>query len=102
MLDRLHAQAVAGAFRVTQHAQQEMTEEAVSLDEVLDVLIGGQVLEDYSEHRRGACCLLGGVTEQGRPLHVVCTTTQPLLIIITVYQPKPPRWATPTERGGPI
>ena len=59
MLEQVRVQASSGVFRVTQHAQQEMAEEAVSLDEVLDVLISGQVLEDYPEHRRGACCLLG-------------------------------------------
>ena len=47
----------------------------------------------------GSCCLLGGRTREGRPLHIVCTTSHPLAIIITVYEPKPPKWATPNERG---
>jgi hypothetical protein len=55
-------------------------------------------LEHYPEHRRGACCLVNGSTEEGRPLHVVCTTGQPLLILITVYEPRSPRWLTPRER----
>lgn len=98
-LARIRTQAAGGDFRITQHAQQEMTEEGISLDEVLQAAAGGQLLENYPEHRRGACCLLYGRTANGRDLHVVCTTAQPVLIVITVYEPKPPRWLTPTRRG---
>jgi hypothetical protein len=55
-------------------------------------------LEDYPEHRRGACCLVNGFTDEGRPLHSVCTTGQPLLILITAYKPRPPKCLTPWER----
>ncbi len=76
-----------------------MAEEGISLDEVLQAVAGGQILENYPEHRRGACCLLYGRTANGRHLHVVCTTAQPVLIVITVYELRPPRWLTPTRRG---
>ena len=98
VLERIRAQADAENIRITQHAQQEMVEEDVILDEVLKAIATGQILENYPEHRRGACCLLNGLTEDGRPLHVVCTTARPTLIIITVYEPKPPKWVTPTQR----
>jgi len=98
VLEQIHTQAVAENIRVTQHAQQEMAEESISLDEVLEAIVIGQILEDYPEHRRGACCLVNGVTKKHRPLHVVCTTARPMLIIITVYEPKPPKWITPTQR----
>jgi hypothetical protein len=98
ILEQLCAQAVAERLRITQHAQQEMVEEGITLDEVLQAIATGQILENYPEHRRGACCLLNGMTRQSRPLHIVCTTTQPVLIIITVYEPKPPKWVTPTQR----
>jgi len=97
-LGRIRAQAEAENIRVTQHAQQEMTEEDISLDEVLEAIATGQILENYPEHRRGACCLLSGVAKKDRPLHVVCTTARPTLIIITVYVPKPPKWTTPAQR----
>jgi hypothetical protein len=97
-LERIRAQAEVENILVTQHAQQEMAEEAITLDEVLEAIATGQILENYPEHRRGACCLLNGVSKKDRPLHIVCTTTQPALIIITVYEPKPPKWTTPTKR----
>ena len=98
ILEQIRVQAAAENIRITQHAQQEMVEEDIALDEVLQVIATGQILENYPEHRRGACCVLNGMTRQSRPLHIVCTTAQPVLIIITVYEPKPPKWVTPTQR----
>ncbi|MCJ7674545.1 MAG: DUF4258 domain-containing protein [Sedimentisphaerales bacterium] len=97
-LEEIRAQADTENIRITQHAQQEMAEEGIALNEVLEAIATGQILENYPEHRRGACCLLNGVTKEGRPLHIVCTTARPVLIIITVYQAKPPKWTTPTQR----
>jgi hypothetical protein len=76
-----------------------MVEEGVTLDEVLEACADAEVLENYPIHRRGPCCLAYGTTKAGRPLHVVCTTARPTLIIITVYEPVPPKWPTPTERS---
>jgi hypothetical protein len=98
VLRRIRVQAAAENIRITQHAQREMVEEDITFDEVLEAIATGQILENYPEHRRGACCLLNGFTHEGRPLHIVCTTTRPMLIIITVYEPKPPKWITPTQR----
>jgi hypothetical protein len=98
VIARIRAQANAENIRITQHAQQEMVEENVTLNDVLETITAGQILENYPEHRRGTCCLINGFTKNGRPLHVVCTTIQPVLIIITVYEPKPPHWITPIQR----
>ena len=95
---RIRGQVERQEVRVTKHALAEMIEEAITLDEVFEAMVSGSVVENYPEHRRGACCLFGGRTAENRPLHVVCTTAQPVLIVITVYQPKPPKWTTPRER----
>ena len=98
ILEKIQQQAIAEQLRLTQHAQQEMVAEDISLDDVLEAIATGQILEYYPEHRRGAYCLLGGYTYMGRALHIVCTTANPILIIITVYVPLPPKWITPTQR----
>ena len=98
-LEQLRHEAATGNIRLTQHANREMVEEEITLNEVLEAIVSGQVLENYTEHRRGACCLVNGTTEEGRPLHIVCTTALPVLIIITAYEPKTPAWLTPMERN---
>lgn len=98
LLRRIRDHISTGSYRLTQHAQQQMTEEGILLDEVEEAIVDAEVLEDYPYHRRGACCLLGGFTSQHRPLHVVCTTGLPISVIITVYEPKAPKWVTPAQR----
>ena len=98
-LEQLRSLAATGNARLTQHAHQEMVEEEITLNELLEAIVSGQVLENYPEHHRGACCLVNGTTDEGRPLHIVCTTALPVLIIITAYEPKMPRWVTPKERN---
>ena len=98
VLLRIKSQAASGDYRITQHAQQEMVEDEISLDEILEAIRRGEILEHYSEHRRGACCLVYGSTDVGRPLHIVCTCGPPVLILITAYEPRPHKWRTPRER----
>ena len=50
----IQQQARTQAIRVTQHAREEMADEEITLDEVLEAVANGQVLEDYAEHKRGA------------------------------------------------
>ena len=96
---RLSRQAQEDRLRVTAHAHQEMVEESIVLDDIVCVLRRATVIENYPDHRRGSCCLLYGQNGAGRDLHVVCTTSLDLAIIITVYEPKPPKWKTPFTRG---
>ena len=96
---RLGRRASRDAIRVTVHAHQEMAEEGITYDEVREVLASARVLENYPDHRRGACCLVCCRTSKERFVHVVCTTSLEVAIIITVYEPKPPKWASPFERG---
>lgn len=97
-LECIKEQASAENVRVTLHAHQEMVEEEITLEDVLDAIESSRLVENYPEHRRGACCLLCGYTRNGRPIHVVCTTGREELIVITVYEPKLPKWVTPTRR----
>ncbi|MBI4165671.1 MAG: DUF4258 domain-containing protein [Acidobacteria bacterium] len=100
--DRIRSQAAVGKYRVTIRAHAEMVEEGISLEEVLEALRRGEIMEYYPEHRRGDCCLVSGKTGHGRHLHFFCTTSHPLLILITVYEPRPPKWVTPRQRRNPV
>lgn len=97
-LKRIKSQAKKGNIRLTQHAQQEMVEENIMIDEVFEAISSSKVLENYPEHRRGSCCLLNGKSRNGNPIHIVCTTFLSVLIVITAYRPKLPKWVTPIQR----
>jgi hypothetical protein len=86
------------AVRFTIHAHQEMVEENITASELLTSLVDCVLLENYPDHKRGGCCLVCGKAETGRYLHTVCTYEYPEAIIITTYEPKPPKWETPFQR----
>lgn len=46
IVDRLRALTAAGSIRITQHAQQEMVEENITLEEVLQAFGTGQIVEN--------------------------------------------------------
>ena len=99
ILKRIQSQASVQNLRLTLHAQQEMIDENIKIADIYHTIQTGRILENYPEHQRGACCLLNGEDEQGRDIHIVCTTSRDILIIITAYLPLPPKWLTPTQRG---
>ena|SRR5665213_3454161 len=98
MIEEIKQFVASGEFRLTRHAAEEIAEESITLSELLESLLSGEIIEDYPAHRRGHCCLVSGTTNEGRPLHSVCTIGRPRLLIITVYEPMLPKWITPKQR----
>ena len=82
----------------TQHANIEMINDNFSNEDVIRALVDGEIIENYPDHKRGPCCLINGPALDERPVHVVCGTGYPELVIITVYEPKPPKWISPVKR----
>jgi hypothetical protein len=97
VLSDIQTKAQRHAIVFTHHARVEMAEETYSTDDVLAGIATAQMWEYYPGHRRGACCLLSGIVRE-RPIHIVCTTETDEILIVTVYEPLPPKWATPTQR----
>ena len=85
-------------FQFSLHATREAYEEEILPSEIKEAVEEGQLLEDYPAHQRGPCCLLYGRTKAGRELHIVCTSTGLPIVVITVYEPREPKWPTPRQR----
>ncbi len=87
----------------TDHARREMDTEPlgrIHVEEVLQVLHVGEIIEMYSEDTPYPSCLIFGRTAAERPLHIVCAPVpvEKRLIIITTYQPDPGRWEPDLRR----
>jgi hypothetical protein len=78
----------------TLHAFEEMNseEEMITTDEVRHVVLNGEIIEDYPEDKRGHSCLMFGIPESSRPVHVVCAPKEEYLAIITAYIPSLEKW----------
>ena len=86
----------AGARRLLflPHAIRQMNkpERMISAAEVREVVLQGEVIEDYPEDARGHSCLLTGETALGRIIHVVCSPKEEYLASITAYIPDAAEW----------
>jgi hypothetical protein len=78
----------------TLHALDEMNaeDEMITTDQVRQVILNGEIIEDYPEDKRGHSCLMFGMPEKRRPVHVVCAPKDDYLAIITAYIPSLKKW----------
>ena len=86
-------------YYFSRHGDQERQNDNLTISEMEEVLLGGRILERYTDDVRGGSCLVAGFTEAGKPVHIVCGVRGDWLVIITVYIPHPPKFKTPYERG---
>jgi len=89
-----------GEYEFTEHAEEERQADKILIGEIEDVLINGEIVEDYPNDPRGQSCLVSGYGNEGIPIHVICgKTKRGDLRIITVYIPTFPKWKDPKTRG---
>ena len=77
------------------HAIKQMSrpDRIITADEIRDTVVFGEIIEEYSEDRRGASCLVLH-TMKNRAIHVVCAPKPEYLAIITAYLPAPEQWSS--------
>lgn len=82
------------------HAVRQMShpDRMITPAEVEQSMNAGEVIEDYPQDPRGPSCLLLGVGEGNRALHVVCSPKDDYLAIITAYIPDPDQWSADFRR----
>ena len=77
------------------HALRQMLrpDRMISRLEVVQTIAQGDVIEDYPEDPRGHSCLLLGLGDGERPLHVCCAPKEDYLAVITAYLPDEHEWS---------
>jgi hypothetical protein len=93
----------AGTYELSNHAFDECENENITDEDVEDVLLNGEILEQYEGRRdlRGDSCLLLGRPNKAGHVHVVVSQCSPHneMRIVTAYLPKPPKWMNERTRG---
>lgn len=91
-IESIKKQVRAGAHKLTIHAFERCVERDISPNEIRDAILSGEVIEDYPEDKYGPCCLIYGITQEGKILHVQCSVDP--VWIITAYDPTlyPEEW----------
>lgn len=82
------------------HALQQMLrpDRMIRRMEVRMVVEHGEIIEDYPADARGHSCLLLGVGDGGRPIHVVCAPKDDYLAVISAYLPDRREWSEDFKR----
>ncbi len=85
-------------YEISLHAQKERCEEEITIADIEDAILVGEIIEDYPKDKRGPSCLLLGYVRE-RPIHIVLSILpNGWLRIVTVYIPKAPKWISPKQR----
>jgi hypothetical protein len=70
----------------------------ISTQEIERIIMTGEVIEDYPQDSRGHSCLILGLGQNNRPIHIVCSPKNEYLAIITAYLPDPLQWSSDFKR----
>lgn len=81
------------SYTLTAHASNRAVERDIDSFEIEEAVIAGVVIEDYPDDKYSPSCLILGLTQTGRILHVhLCYP--PDVKVITVYEPSPDEWSS--------
>jgi hypothetical protein len=82
------------------HAIRQMSrpERMITPQEVERVVMSGELVENYPHDSRGHSCLLLGVGDTDRAIHVVCSPKAEYLAVITAYLPDTDQWSSDYRR----
>jgi len=81
------------ALRWTSHILDRIFQRGISADDVKNVLVHGEIIEQYPSDYPFPSCLILGRTVAGKALHVVCGSNGAELWLITAYFPDSAEWS---------
>ncbi len=82
----------AGDYQYTAHALTRTTERRISRAEIEQVITTAEIIEEYPGDKYGPSCLLYGMTDEARHLHVLVSSPPSSIKIISAYEPDPDEW----------
>ena len=82
----------AQSVRWTRHILERIFQRGILLEDVINALSNGEIIEQYPTDYPFPSCLVMGKTRSGKSLHVVCGSSGTELWLITAYFPNPVEW----------
>lgn len=80
-------------IRWTQHIMLRLTQRRISMDDVNEAIMSGEIIENYPDDYPDPSCLIFGLTSKNKSLHVVCGIHESELWLITAYHPDKAKWS---------
>lgn len=73
-------------YRFSDHVVKRMIQRAINRHEIEEVILNGEIIEEYPMDKYSPSCLIYGETRTGRSLHVQ-VSCPPKIVVITTYEP---------------
>lgn len=94
-LDAVRELVVAGEVRISEHGYDELSNDAISVRDLLNGLNSATVVEDYPMFPKGPAVLVLQFDGDNRPIHVVWGIPKGFkspAVLVTAYRPDPAKW----------
>jgi len=85
----------AGEVRISEHGYDELTDDDLTVKEVLGDVEYAQIVEEYPDYPKGRCILLLQNDNQNQPVHALWGIPKGYekpVVLITAYRPDPECW----------
>lgn len=92
-LEHIKILCAKGNLRWTMHIMTRLLQRGISLDDVTNAIMSGEIIEDYPDDYPYPSCLILGRDKNNQALHTVCGTSENELWLITAYRPSLEFWA---------
>ena len=90
-LEQIRTSFIIKDYDLSEHAHVERQAEQITTKEIEETILSGEIIESYPSDARGESVLIGSDIGN-RSLHVVCGSRGGRILIVTVYEPKLPKW----------
>lgn len=79
-------------YLISEHADEERIKDKITLEELEEAVLDGEIIEERLDDPRGESRLVGGKSRSGKMLHVVIGLRFQRPVIVTVYLPDHKEW----------
>jgi len=92
-IERIREKVKVGKYIISFTHTEKMRLRKIAAQDMEEAIYKGTIIEPYPDDPRGASCLILGLTNKGRPLHIVCGRLKDdEILIITAYEPDAEEW----------
>lgn len=91
IMDEIKKLVLQEQFEITAHARERMAERGISTEDLIRLIINGEIIEVYPDDFPYPSALILGYI-MGSPIHIVAAKGKNLVKIVTVYRADEDVW----------
>lgn len=91
-IDTIKQMCKDSSIEVTGHILMRFQQRNISYEEIKEVILNGEIIEEYPDDYPYPSCLILGMTIKNRVIHVVVGISDTKLWLITAYIPNVDQW----------